>query len=260
LPEYSGWAVKTLGDEIICAFEDPNHAVEAACRMQLEIESMPPAEQRLAMHMGLNYGSVLVESGDVFGDSVNAASHLCAAASAGQILIAEQTAKALTGTTRSRVQPLFLAVLKGNTEESAVYRVNWQADTSTLTDVNLRRHNRIPPDLGSMLIEFEGRRVRIDPRHPTLALGRDASCDLMVDDAFASRRHAVLSLRRTQIYLTDQSTNGTFVRRRDGAVAHVFRSELMLDGDGEISLGRAFDQGRVQPIRFKRDRRALYRA
>ena len=34
LPGYSGWTVKTLGDEVMCAFEDPNDAVEAACAMQ----------------------------------------------------------------------------------------------------------------------------------------------------------------------------------------------------------------------------------
>jgi hypothetical protein len=39
----------------------------------------------------------------------------------------------------------------------------------------------------------------------------------------------------------------------------VFRSELLLDGEGAISLGRAFEQGDTQPILFRRDRRALYR-
>jgi hypothetical protein len=61
-------------------------------------------------------------------------------------------------------------------------------------------------------------------------------------------RHASISIK--------SSTNGTFVRRPD--TAHV-RTELLLDGKGEISLGRAFDQVPIQVIRFKRDRRALYR-
>jgi hypothetical protein len=34
---------------------------------------------------------------------------------------------------------------------------------------------------------------------------------------------------------------------------------LLLDGAGEISLGRAFDQGEAHAISFRRDRRALYR-
>jgi pSer/pThr/pTyr-binding forkhead associated (FHA) protein len=106
---------------------------------------------------------------------------------------------------------------------------------------------------------LDSTQLRIDLRRPIVTLGRDIACDLTVVDSFVSRRHATLTLRHTQVFLTDQSTNGTFVRRSDGATAHVFRTELLLDGEGEISLGRAFEQETVQTIRFKRDRRALYR-
>ena len=259
LPRYSGWIVKTLGDEVMCAFEDPNLAVEAACAMQSRLDCAQPTGQRIAMHMGINYGPVLVEAADVFGDTVNAASHLCAAASAGQILIADQTFNALTGASKERARPLFFAVLKGNTAESTVYRVLWQTDTSMLTDVNLRRHNLIPPDVGSMIVRLGAEQIRIDPRRCVITLGRDPGCDLHVNDGYASRRHATLTLRRTHVFLADQSTNGTFVRRADGSTAHLFRSELMLDGEGAISLGRAFEENEAQPILFKRDRRALYR-
>ena len=259
LPKYRGWVVKTLGDEVMCAFEDPNLAVEAACAMQARIEAAQPAGRRIAMHMAINFGPVLVEASDVFGDTVNAASHLCAVASAGQILIAHQSFDALAGATKERARPLFFANLKGSTSESTVYRVLWQQDTSMLTDVNLRRHNLIPPDVGSMLVRFGATEMRIDPRRPVITLGRDLACDLTIEDGYASRRHATLTLRRTQVFLVDQSTNGTFVRRADGSTAHVFRSELLLDGEGTISLGRAFDQDETQPIGFRRDRRALYR-
>ncbi len=259
LPEFGGWTIKTLGDEVMCVFEDPDRAVQAACEMQSRIEAAQPGGQRIAMHMGLHFGPVLVEAGDVFGDTVNAASHLCAVASPGHILISDQTVSALSGATKERARPLFFAVLKGNTAESTVYRVLWQADTSMLTDVNLRRHNLIPPDIGSLLVILGSTEIRIDPRRPSVSLGRDIACDLTLADSFVSRRHATLTLRRTQVFLTDQSTNGTFIRRPDGATAHVFRTELLLDGEGEISLGRAFEQEPVQSIRFKRDRRALYR-
>ena len=259
LPEFGGRTIKTLGDEVMCVFEDPNQAVQAACAMQSRIDAAQPEGQRISMHMGVHFGPVLVESGDVFGDTVNAASHLCAVASPGDILISDQTASALSGVTKERASPLFFAVLKGNTAESTVYRVLWQSDTSMLTDVNLGRRNLIPPDIGSLLVMLDSMQLRIDPRRPIVTLGRDIACDLTVVDSFVSRRHATLTLRHTQVFLTDQSTNGTFVRRADGATAHVFRTELLLDGEGEISLGRAFEQEAVQTIRFKRDRRALYR-
>jgi class 3 adenylate cyclase len=259
LPHYRGRVVKTLGDEIMCVFSDPDCAVLAAAEMQARLESARPGGHQLAIHVGLHHGPVLVEGSDVFGDTVNAASYLCAVATAGQILITDATVSRLSGAVRARTRALFYAVIKGSSVESRLYQVTWQADTGELTDVNLRRHNLLPPDSGSLIVSLGDVERRIDPRRPALALGRDAHCDIAVTDPFASRRHATLVLRRTQVYLTDHSTNGTFVRRAGGDVAHVFRGELLLDGAGEISLGRAFDQGEVQPIGFRRDRRALYR-
>lgn len=259
LPAYGGRVVKTLGDEVMCVFAAPDNAVLAAAEMQVRIAAARPAGEAIAIHIGLHHGSVLVEGTDVFGDTVNAASYLCAVASPGQILTTEPTVASLSEAVRARTRPLFFAVIKGSDAESTLYQVVWEQDTGILTDVNLRRHNLVPPDSGSLIVAFGDAQLRIDPRQPTLVLGRDPGCDIAVGDSFASRRHATLSLRRTQVYLTDHSTNGTFVRRSNGEAAHVFRSELLLDGAGEIILGRAFDQGEQGPIAFWRDRRALYR-
>jgi class 3 adenylate cyclase len=259
LPRYDGRLVKTLGDEVMCVFPQPDLAVLAAADMQAQVDAARPAGRTLSIHVGLHHGPVLAEGGDVFGDTVNAASYLCAVASPGQILTTETTVEGLSPAVRERTRPLFFAVIKGSSRESTLYQVIWQQDTGLLTDVNLRRHNLVPPDSGSLLVSFADTQVRIDPRRPAVVLGRDPGCDITVGDSFASRRHATLILRRTQVYLTDHSTNGTFVRRGNGETAHVFRSELLLDGAGTLSLGRAFDQGEPLAIGFRRDRRALYR-
>jgi class 3 adenylate cyclase len=259
LPSFGGRLVKTLGDEVMCVFPEPDQAVLAAAAMQAQVEATRPAGHALAIHVGLHHGPVLLEGGDLFGDTVNAASYLCAVASRGQILTTEATIGSLSEAVRERTRPLFFAVIKGSSVESALYQVIWQQDSAVLTDVNLRRHNLVPPDSGSLLVSFGHAQVRIDPRRPSIVLGRDPQCDIAIGDSFASRRHATLILRRTQVYLSDHSSNGTFVRRNGGESAHVFRSELLLDGAGELSLGRAFDQGELQVVGFRRDRRALYR-
>jgi HD-GYP domain-containing protein (c-di-GMP phosphodiesterase class II) len=49
----------------------------------------------------------------------------------------------------------------------------------------------------------------------TIALGRMAGCDVIVDDAAASRRHCTITARETLCVLADlQSANGTFVNER----------------------------------------------
>ncbi|RPI43428.1 MAG: FHA domain-containing protein [Betaproteobacteria bacterium] len=259
LPEYRGRLVKTLGDEVMCVFADPSLAAMAAIEMQARIAAARPGGERLEIHVGMHHGPVLVEGGDVFGDTVNAASYLRAVACAGQILTTEATVVALSRAMRVRTRPLFFGVLKGSTAESAIHQVIWQADTALLTDINVRSHNLVPPDEGGVLVTFADSTLRIDMQRAELVLGRGEACDVRVTDVFASRRHAVLALRRTQVYLSDYSANGTFVQRANGAVVHVFRNEVLLEGVGDISLGRAFDQPPVQPIRFRRDRRALYR-
>lgn len=259
LPRYGGRLVKTLGDEVMCVFTEPDWAVLAAAEMQVRVGTVRLGRPGLGIHVGLHCGPVLMEGEDVFGDTVNAASYLCAVASRGQILTTEATIACLSATVKERTRALFFAVIKGSSAEAPLYQVIWQHDSSVLTDVNLRRHNLVPPDSGSLLISCGGVQVRLDPRRPSIVLGRDPDCDIVVADSFASRRHAKLVLRRTQVFLSDHSTNGTFVRRSDGEGAHVFRSELLLDGAGELSLGRGFDQGEVQAIGFHRDRRALYR-
>lgn len=256
---FGGRLVKTLGDEMMCVFPDPDRAVQAAARMQSLLAESRPAGYEIAIHVGLHHGPVLVEGDDVYGDTVNAASYLCAVASPGQILTTEPTVARLSAELKARTRPLFLAVIKGSSVESKLYQVIWEQDTGVLTDVNMRRYNRVPPDCGSLIVAFGGREIRIDPQRRSVVLGRDPACDIAVPDSFASRRHATLALRRTEVYLTDHSTNGTYVRRGDGEWAHVFRGELLLDGAGEISLGRAFDQPEPQLIAFRRDRRALYR-
>ena len=144
LPEYDGRLVKTLGDEVMCVFTDPNRAVRAAALMQSRISACEPGGHRLALHIGLHYGPVLVDAADVFGDTVNAASYLCAVASAGQVLITDPTVASLSPSVRETIRPLFHAVVKGSTDESMVYQVLWQADTTLITHVNMRRQNLMP--------------------------------------------------------------------------------------------------------------------
>lgn len=101
-------------------------------------------------------------------------------------------------------------------------------------------------------------RARIDQQHPAITIGRSTDCDIVVDNMFASRRHATIKLRRTHFYFIDQSTNGTYVWMH-GEEVHVLRGELLLDDAGEISLGRRRGGRADDVLCFERDRRSMYR-
>jgi hypothetical protein len=75
----------------------------------------------------------------------------------------------------------------------------------------------------------DGRRVPLDAG--TLVLGRSSACDLVLDDANASRRHAELRRRGDSVTIVDlDSTNGTAVNGKR------IREQALTPGD-KITIG-----------------------
>lgn len=259
LPRYDGRLVKTIGDEAMCVFPSADLALLAASEMQSLVASTKPGNYPVAIHIGLHYGPVLVEENDVFGDTVNAAAYLRAVATAEQILTTEATEQCLSAALKSCVRPVFHAVLKGSTEESTVYQVLWRTDRLDITDVNLQSNKTIPGDTGSLLVTLDDERVRVDGWRTGIVIGRSKDCDLVVTDRFASRQHLSIKLVRTHFYLFDHSINGTFVSLESGEEVHVLRRELLLDGSGQICVGRSRTGRPPEVITFARDRRSMYR-
>jgi len=86
-----------------------------------------------------------------------------------------------------------------------------------------------PADGRPILVLSDGRAVRL--AKPTLTIGRLPECDLVVDDAGASRRHAQLRRAETGYVITDLgSTNGTLVNGR------TIQEQVLEDGD-TITIG-----------------------
>ena len=259
LPRYEGRLVKTIGDEAMCVFPSADLAGLAASEVQSLIASKNPGNHSLTMHLGLHYGAVLLEDGDVFGDTVNSAAYLTAMATAGQILTTEATEKQLSAALKSVVRPVFYTILKGSQQETVVFQVLWRTDTSDITDVILRDRKTIPHDTGSLVVTLGDERVRVDQWRPAVVVGREADCDLVVQDRFSSRKHFSIKLVRTHFYLFDHSINGTYVALESGEEVHVLRRELLLDGAGEIRIGRGRADRPLEVITFERDRRSMFR-
>lgn len=259
LPKYEGQLVKTLGDAVLCVFSTADLAVLAAGEMQAVVTNTRPGNYPVMIHIGLHHGPVLVEDGDVFGDTVNVAAYLTAVAMREQILTTEATEIALSAPLKSCVRPIFHTVLKGSSRESPVYQVLWKTDAVDITDINAHSSKIIPGDTGSLLVSLEDERIRIDQWHPQIVIGRGHECDLVVSDRYASREHLSIKLMRTRFYLIDHSINGTFVTFEGGQEVHVLRGDLPLDRSGELCVGRSRSEQPGEIISFKYDRRSMYR-
>ena len=259
LAKYRGVLVKTIGDAIMCVFQDADAALLCASEMQAVVTNDRPGNYPVAIHIGLAWGAVLLEDADVFGDTVNVAAYLTAMAMREQILATEAAAHAVSAEFKPRLRSVFHAVLKGAETESTVYEIMWKTDRMEITEINLQSHKVIPRDTGSLVVAADDERVRIDQWRPAIAIGRAPECDLVIPDRYASRRHLTIRLIRTRFYLIDHSINGTFVTFSGGEEVHVLRDDLPLDRSGEISLGRSRDGRSEGVITFNYDRRSMFR-
>ena len=259
LPRHEGELVKTLGDAALCVFPSADQAILAAGEMQAVVSRSRPGNYPVSIHIGVHYGPVLYEHGDVFGDTVNVAAYVTAVAMREQILTTEATEAALSDALKSGVRPVFHAVLKGTGRESVVYQVMWKIDRSDVTAVNFDSSRVIPGDTGSLLVGFAGERIRIDQWRPSIKVGRGPECDLVVQDRYVSRHHLTMRAMRTRFYLIDHSINGTYVTLDGGDEVHVLRGELPLDRSGRVSLGRRANDAGADIITFQYDRRSMFR-
>ena len=88
--EHRGRSVKNTGDGLLAEFASVVDAVRCAAEIQRRMtnrERKVPGEQRIRFRIGINLGDVIVEEHDIFGDGVNVAARLEAAAEPGGICV-----------------------------------------------------------------------------------------------------------------------------------------------------------------------------
>jgi adenylate cyclase len=79
LAKHEGRVFKFTGDGVLVEFASAVNAVDCAVALQqgmIEANASLPVEKRIELRIGINLGDVVVEGGDLFGDSVNIAARL----------------------------------------------------------------------------------------------------------------------------------------------------------------------------------------
>jgi adenylate cyclase len=230
-----GDVVKTIGDELMVVFNNPEAACEAAREMQQCMAAWPPISgAKLAIRIGFHFGLVLEDKGDFWGDGVNTAARLAGLAKAGQILTTGATANALPGLQRSNLRDLDAISVKGKQDAVRVFELMW-GDTEDATQVaGMSGSSGVESRL---TLEVAGRTMGFPPEKSVMVLGRENSCDIVVREKTASRRHARIERRGAQYVLVDESTNGTYVAIEGDREMLLRRDSVMLRGRGKIALG-----------------------
>lgn len=245
---HTGIVIKTIGDEIMARFDDPDAATAAARAIQQHFEA---AKGSVAVRVGYHYGPAILENNDVFGDAVNTAARMVAVANPWQIVTSEPTVDCLSADNQLYAKRFDYAKIKAFTESVPIYLVNWEENTGYMTALMpvIKPANR-ETSVSKITIHAQGMIIPVTPAMTDYTIGRDAECNLVIPSPFASRKHAWIEFRRNKFVLVDHSTNGTWVK--NGAEPELFlkREELPLQGKGIISLGEPIANNQNFIIRF----------
>jgi adenylate cyclase len=266
---HHGRVVKLLGDGLFVLFPSEADGLAACVALQQSLQenpvypplastataaptAAPIAMTAVQMQLGMESGEVVEIAGDCFGDAVNTAARLADLAGGGQIWTTAQVRSALPGALRGLLHSLGPLFLRGKTDATEVFRVQWREETEgevTVMGAAIAapmHSGRLSLRLHSAHSNPQGHAFVLESPHGRANIGRamhtaeaiDAEKTIVVSDARVSRLHCNIAWRGAHWVLSDVSSFGTwvYVGEQVRGVA-LRRSECQLVGSGYISLG-----------------------
>ncbi len=242
-----GTVVKTIGDEVMAVFPSADAAARAATDMQAHVSTQRTSRGApLAIHVGFNFGPVLEEGNDFFGDTVTVAARLSNLARGGQVFTSESTVAFLAPALRARTRSQQAHTVKGKQKDIDLFELVWQETEDELTA--LSTHVTVRP--AHLSLKHGDRQIELSEAMPNLSIGRDLANDVVLADRKASRMHARIERRRDKFVLIDHSSNGTYVIVENEAEIALRREELLLRNRGHISFGHAYQDDPTEVVSF----------
>jgi len=251
-----GRVIKTLGDGVMCQFKNADSAFQAACRMQEAVSALAQgADPRLSIKVGFNWGPVVTEGGDVFGDTMNVCARLVAVAGPEQVLTTQEAVDALSEPQRRRCRQLYPMKVRGRVGDVNVCDVLWRSDDPDVTEAHNREQLIAAAGDWVLKLSYAGESVVLEAGQ-SITLGRDPANDIVVNSTLASRVHARINGRGAHFVIADQSSNGTFVIiDGNNRELQLRREEGMLGERGYIGLGDSPASHGDHVVRYRLERR-----
>lgn len=240
-----GRLIKRSGDESLVEFRDACVGIDTLVEIQ--------ANAKLDVRVGAHWGVVLRQPGDVFGDTVNLAARLTAIARARQIVLSRPVYDAFDPVRRSRCERFERLRIRGVAEPMSIYQFRWEGGAAT--DINTLDATQVPAPR-ALILEGPRGTLRIDSDTVAVndtVIGRDPSCDLVIDHPRVSRFHATIEFHDGQFFLRDHSTNGSLLRVGNDALGRPLRRAVVpLHGCGAVCFGHVDQHGTDAPdVRFE---------
>ena len=150
IAKHRGRIVKTTGDGLLAEFASVVDAVRCAVEVQegmAERNADVGPDKRLDFRIGINFGDVVEQDGDIFGDGVNIAARLEGIAEPGGICVSERVHEDAAGKISSAFEDIGEQALKNIARPVRVYRLRPQRTTDAI--ICVARRSAFPTSLRS---------------------------------------------------------------------------------------------------------------
>lgn len=265
---FDGRLVKSLGNQIMAAFESAEAACQAALEMQQRIADLPPVSGvKLAIGIALDTGTAVETGSDITGEAVDFAARILSLARPGQILASRRAAEELPVHLREVIKVFpqsagaqadrqIVEVLWHRTENPAPASIREVDISRPIEPVKIQATDRVAKTevlaaAGKLCLRYGGRAYLLDERTPVLSLGRDPGSDVVIEDRKASRHHGRIELRGGRFFYVDRSTNGSYVVSAGTQEVMVRRTEIQLQGNGAICFGTSGNDSSADRATFE---------
>jgi len=240
--QHQGRVVKLLGDGLFVVFDDETKALTACTQVLNQLLQQPlRATPNLApaqMQIGIASGEVVELQGDCFGDTVNSAARLADLAGPSQILTTEPVWNALPTAYKLALRDMGPIYLRGRSEASHVYRVEWQSGRNE--EATMAGRSMLPrvPRAECLKLAHGEHTMSLAAGPGKVMMGRAPEVDFVINDPRVSRKHAMVEWRGGYFVLTDLSSHGSWVSvGKQSQAVLLRRTECYLVGSGHIVLG-----------------------
>jgi len=149
IAEFGGRIFKETTELVLVEFDSSVEAARCAVKLRDAVAQMNrtlPDEQRIAMRIGINFGDVIIQDGDIFGDGVNIAARVEALARPGTVYVSQTVHDQVAGDVDCDFEDLGPQDLKNISRPIRVYRM--AGDLAELSEELLAagvRLSRTPP-------------------------------------------------------------------------------------------------------------------
>jgi len=241
--KYEGKKIKTIGDEIMCSFNRPDKAVQAAMQMHQVLREASEAGRfqsgELHIKIGWHYGTGVYRKDDIIGEAPTLAQQVICMAKRDEILTTQKSIDELPPMIKCTANFIDRIEAEDGSGDIDVYAVPWDEDDSEATVVVGTATREIAGELAhsALILRYKDQQFEMNPLKTHCHIGRGEDNELVVYGDFTSRHHGEIYYRHGRFHLTDMSTNGTGVIHEGDNFVRLHREEKILSGSGTICFG-----------------------